>query len=63
MSTEGDTVQTLILYIVYPRLSDISKVSDLTLPVTLQPKMTHVDLMKAFVSTLKQSDIWVCTIE
>ena len=47
MSTEGDTVQTLILYIVSPRLSDISKVLDLTLPVTLQPKMTHVDLMKA----------------
>lgn len=45
--------------VVAPSLSDISKVLDLILPVTLQPDMLHVDLAKAFASTLKQSAIWV----
>jgi len=45
--------------VVAPSLSDISKVLDLKLPITLQPDMLHVDLAKAFASTLKQSAIWV----
>lgn len=44
--------------VIAPSLSDIDRLLDLKLPVTLQPNMLHVNLAKAFASTLKQNVIW-----
>jgi LAGLIDADG endonuclease. len=45
--------------VVGPSLSEINRVLDIKLPVTLQPNMLHVDLAKAFAHVFKQSSIWV----
>lgn len=42
-----------------PSLTEIHKVLNLNLPVTLTPNMLHVDLAKAFASKVKPSAIWV----
>ena len=42
-----------------PSLTEIKKVLNLNLPVTLTPNMLHVDLAKAFASKVKPSAIWV----
>ena len=42
-----------------PSLTEINKVLNLNLPVTLTPSMLHVDLAKAFVSKVKLNAIWV----
>lgn len=42
-----------------PSLTEINKVLNLNLPVTLTPNMLHVDLAKAFVSKVKPNAIWV----
>ena len=42
-----------------PSLTEINKVLNLNLPVTLSPSMLHVDLAKAFASKVKPSAIWV----
>jgi hypothetical protein len=42
-----------------PSFSEINKVLNLKLPVTLEPEMLHTDLAKAFARILKQQTIWV----
>lgn len=42
-----------------PSFTDIEKVLNLNLPVTLTPSMLHVDLAKAFATKVKPSAIWV----
>ena len=42
-----------------PSLTEINKVLNINLPVTLTPSMLHVDLAKAFVSKVKLNAIWV----
>jgi hypothetical protein len=41
----------------FPSLSEINKVLDLRLPVTLEAEMLHTDLAKAFARVLKQQTI------